>query len=106
MWITLLTLFYLPGSFVAVSLGQLLALFDSPVDRDSQTLYGMNLFLFNPKTRRLVIADDFWIFIVTWLLLTLLTFLGYGALLIRNRPRVEKGWPWLNRLSFKGLQGP
>ena len=106
MWITLLTLFYLPGSFVAVSLGKLLALIDSPADRDSQTLYGMNLFVFNPQTRRLVIADDFWIFVVTWLLLTLLTFLGYGALLIRNRPRVENDWHWLNRLSFKNLQGP
>ena len=106
MWITLLTLLYLPGSFVAVSLGKLLALIDSPADRDSQTLYGMNLFVFNPQTRRLVIADDFWIFVVTWLLLTLLTFLGYGALLIRNRPRVENDWHWLNRLSFKNLQGP
>ena len=66
----------------------------------------MNLFAFNPKTRRLVIADDFWIFVVTWLLLTLLTFLGYGALLIRNRPRIENDWHWLNKLSFKNLEGP
>lgn len=88
-WITYLTLFYLPGSFVAVSLGKLLALIDLPADLDSQTLYGMNLFLFNPETRRLVISDDFWICVLTWFLLTLVTFLGYSALLIRNRPRGE-----------------
>ena len=106
MWITLLTLFYLPGSFVAVSLGKLLALIDSPADRDAQTLYGMNFFGFNPHTRRLEMADDFWIFVVTWLLLSLLTFLGYGALLIRNRPREEKDRHWLDRLSCNSLQDP
>ena len=105
-WITYLTLFYLPGSFVAVSLGKLLALVDLPADLDSQTLYGMNLFLFNPQTRRLVIADDFWICVLTWFLLTLVTFLGYGALLIHNRPRGESGWYWVNKLKVKGLESP
>ncbi|CAF9911789.1 MAG: hypothetical protein HETSPECPRED_000445 [Heterodermia speciosa] len=73
-WITLLTLFYLPGSFVS-------------------TLYGMNFFYFNPRTSKLVIAKDFWIFVVTWLPLALLTFLGYGALVLRHRPRNKLSWP-------------
>ena len=105
-WITYLTLFYLPGSFVAVSLEKSMGLMDLPADRILQALYGMNLFIFNPQTRRLVIAEDFWICVVTWLLLTLVTFLGYGALLIRNRPRGENDWHWLNKLSAKGLKGP
>ena len=66
----------------------------------------MNLFIFNPQTRRLVIADDFWICVVTWVLLTLLTFSGYGVLLIRSRPRGANDWHWLNKLKEKGLQGP
>lgn len=86
-WITYLTLVYLPGSFVA-------------------GLYGMNLFVFNPQSRRLVIAEDFWICVVTWFLLTVLTFLGYGALVIRNRPRGENGWHWLKTLKVKGLKDP
>ena len=106
MWITLLTLFYLPGSFVAVSQRKLLVLIDLQADQDSQTLYGMNLFVFNPQTRRLVIADDFWIFVATWFLLTLVTFLGYGALLIRNRPRGEDGWHFLSKLRIRGLESP
>lgn len=79
---------------------------DLPADRIQQALYGMNLFIFNPQTRRLVIAKDFWICVVTWLLLTLVTFLGYGALIIRNRPRGEFGWHWSNKLRIKGLEGP
>lgn len=66
----------------------------------------MNLFVFNPQTRRLVIADDFWICVVTWLLLTLVTFLAYGALLLRSRPRGEHGWHWLNKLRIRGLESP
>ena len=106
MWITLLTLLYLPGSFVAVSPRTLLVFIDSQADQDSQTLYGMNLFVFNPQTRRLVMADDFWIFVATWFLLTLITFLGYGALLIRNRPRGEGGWYWLSKLRIRDLKDP
>ena len=79
---------------------------DLPADRSSQTFYGMNLFYFNQQTRRLVIANDFWICIVTWFLLTLVTYLGYRALLIRSRPRGERDWHWLNNLSIKGLEGP
>ena len=105
-WITYLTLVYLPGSFVAVSLGPPHTFTDSPADRILQTLYGMNLFLFNSQTRRLEIAEDFWICVVTWFLLTLLTFFGYGALVIRNRPRGHDGWHWLNKMRIKELQGP
>lgn len=86
-WITYLTLFYLPGSFIA-------------------TLYGMNLFAFDQTTRRFVVAKDFWIYIVTWIPLTLLTFLGYGLLVLRHRPRQENGWHWLSKSEPKYLKGP
>ena len=91
-WITLLTLFYLPGSFVSVS--SCISLTDTRADLGShKTLYGMNFFYFNPRTSKLVIAKDFWIFVVTWLPLALLTFLGYGALVLRHRPRNKLNWP-------------
>ena len=66
----------------------------------------MNLFNFNQQTRRLVIADDFWLCVVTWFLLTLVTYLGYCALLIHHRPRGENDWHWLTKLGVKGLEGP
>jgi Mg2+ and Co2+ transporter CorA len=53
--ITIVTLFYLPASFVA-------------------TLLGMNLFVFNQNTKKVVIAKDFWIYVVIFSPLTLLTF--------------------------------
>ncbi|MCJ1457002.1 hypothetical protein MMC28_007368 [Mycoblastus sanguinarius] len=86
-WITYLTLFYLPGSFIA-------------------TLYGMNLFAFDQATRRFVIAKDFWIYIVTWIPLTLLTFLGYGLLVLRHKPPQENGGPWWGKSGPKYLKGP
>ena len=105
-WITYLTLFYLPGSFVAVSVKKWLAFLDLPAEKYSQTFYGMNLFYFNQQTGRLVIAHDFWICVVTWFLLTLVTYLGYRALLVRSRPREENDWHWQDKLSIKGLKGP
>ena len=52
----------------------------------------MNFFYFDPRTVKLVIAKDFWIFIVIWLPLALLTFLGYGALVLRRRPQNKLSW--------------
>ena len=57
-----------------------------------QTLFGMNLFLFDQPTKKLIIADDFWIYVVTWLLLTLVTFLGYQVMARLHKPHAEGGW--------------
>ncbi|KAK0514786.1 hypothetical protein JMJ35_002165 [Cladonia borealis] len=86
-WITYLTLLYLPGSFVA-------------------SIYGMNLFVFNQQTMKIMIADDFWICIATWIPLTLLTFLCYGLLVLRHKDRAENGWHWLNTSKSSTLKGP
>ncbi|KAF2671065.1 hypothetical protein BT63DRAFT_207541 [Microthyrium microscopicum] len=56
--VTLLSTLYLPGSFIA-------------------SVYGMNFFVFDTTTRRIVIGHDFWVFILTWLPLTLITGLGF-----------------------------
>ncbi|ETS76549.1 hypothetical protein PFICI_11936 [Pestalotiopsis fici W106-1] len=50
--ITIVSAFYLPGSFVA-------------------TLFGMNFFNFDDKS--IAISRDFWVFVVAWTVLTLLT---------------------------------
>lgn len=70
--ITLVTAFYLPGSFVAVGLVFRLVL-SMAILTKSQTLYGMNFFVFNGDTKRIEIANDFWKYVVTWIPLTLLT---------------------------------
>ncbi|PYI31514.1 hypothetical protein BP00DRAFT_343708, partial [Aspergillus indologenus CBS 114.80] len=56
--ITFLSAVYLPGSFIV-------------------SLYGMNFFVFDTDARQIVIAHDFWVFIATWLPLTLATGLVY-----------------------------
>ncbi|PYI20671.1 hypothetical protein BO99DRAFT_456176 [Aspergillus violaceofuscus CBS 115571] len=56
--ITFVSAVYLPGSFIV-------------------SLYGMNFFVFDTDARQIVIAHDFWIFIATWLPLTLATGLVY-----------------------------
>ena len=35
----------------------------------------MNLFVFNQSTNRIMISQDFWIYVATWIPLTLFTFL-------------------------------
>ena len=65
----------------------------------------MNLFVFNQDTKRIVIAKDFWIYIATWLPLTLLTFVGYQLVVNLHKPRAEGGWYWQRTKSLK-LQGP
>ena len=66
----------------------------------------MNFFYFNQQTGQLVIANDFWVCVVTWLLLTLVTYLGYRVLHIRSRPRGENDWHWQDKLCIKGLKSP
>lgn len=76
-WITLVSLFYLPGSFVT-------------------SLFGMNFFTFNQETMRIVVAEDIWIYVATWLPLTLLTLLGYGVVVLLVKPP-ERRWHWLSQ---------
>lgn len=70
--ITFVSAFYLPGSFVA-------------------TLYGMNFFLFDQDRRRIVIADDFWVFLATWLPLTVITGAIYVVIVSLNRKQKLRG---------------
>jgi hypothetical protein len=56
----------------------------------------MNFFLFDPKSRQLVISPDFWMFIATWLPLTLLTG-GIYVLILYIDARLKRKvfrWPW------------
>lgn len=70
--ITLLSAIYIPGSFVGVRIVSLPHYSNLAADY-VKTMFGMNFFVFNPVQKRIVIAHDFWIFIATWLPLTLLT---------------------------------
>ena len=83
-WITFLTLIYLPGSFVAVSWIPLRRFESNFLLKRirAKTLYGMNFFLFNPQTRRIEVSKNFWLYMVTWIPLTLVTLIGY--LLMRS----------------------
>ena len=73
--ITFLSLLYLPASFVG-------------------TLFGMNLFVFDTASRKLVIAKDFWIYALCFVPLTLIT--------------VVSAWVWKriddNRRAGEGKQ--
>ena len=67
---------------------------ESLTDANAQSLFGMNFFTFNQHTMKIVIAEDLWIYIATWLPLTLLTLLGYAVVvLLVQRP--ERRWRWL-----------
>ncbi|KAL1979978.1 hypothetical protein VTN96DRAFT_4843 [Rasamsonia emersonii] len=61
--ITFVSAVYLPGSFVV-------------------SLYGMNFFVFDQDARQIVIAKDFWIFLATWLPLTVITGLIYVLIVL------------------------
>ncbi|KAI8629047.1 hypothetical protein F5Y19DRAFT_88008 [Xylariaceae sp. FL1651] len=52
--ITIVSAFYLPGSFLG-------------------TIFGMNFFDFDMNQQRIAIANDFWIFVIFWVVLTFLT---------------------------------
>jgi hypothetical protein len=60
-----------------------------------QSMYGTNFFVFNEKTRKIVIGKDFWVFILTWLPLTLLTGLVYAAVVAADARRKGKPVQWL-----------
>ncbi|KAI3321710.1 hypothetical protein HD806DRAFT_145170 [Xylariaceae sp. AK1471] len=52
--ITIVSAFYLPGSFLG-------------------TIFGMNFFGFDSNQHQITIATDFWIFIIFWVVLTIIT---------------------------------
>ncbi|KAF4780113.1 hypothetical protein HER10_EVM0009457 [Colletotrichum scovillei] len=66
--ITIISAIYLPGSFVG-------------------SLFGSNYFSFNEKTRKIAIARDFWVFVLVWLILTLLTGAAYFYTDIRKKKK-------------------
>jgi Mg2+ and Co2+ transporter CorA len=70
--ITFVSAFYLPGSFVA-------------------TLFGMNFFYFDQERGKIVIAEDFWIFLASWLPLTLITAAIYVVIVSLNRKQKLRG---------------
>jgi len=50
----------------------------------------MNFFHFDPKARRIVIAGDFWIYLATWLPLTLVTIALYSLMRLNKKESKEK----------------
>ncbi|KAL8377331.1 hypothetical protein RB595_008156 [Gaeumannomyces hyphopodioides] len=81
--ITVVSAVYLPGSFVA-------------------TVFGMNFFNFDEGARRIAISPDFWIFVVLWVALMILTVGIFAGIYHMKRGHV---WlPW-TRLSGSGGTG-
>lgn len=70
--ITFISAVYLPGSFVC-------------------SLYGMNFFVFDQVKRHIAIADDFWVFVATWLPLTMVTAAMY-LVILRLDKKPPKKW--------------
>ena len=57
----------------------------------------MNFFVFDAQARRILVSDDFWKFVVTWIPLTLLTFLGYGLMMLKKQKK--------KKVTGKGMEG-
>lgn len=73
--ITFVSAVYLPGNFIA-------------------SIFGMNLFLFNPVSKRLQVSPDFWIFIATWLPLIVMTGAVYVFILYIDSRIKRKPFRW------------
>ena len=95
-WITTISLLYLPGSFVAVSNLTSLCSAKTEIAQIFQTLYGMNLFMFDQHSKRIVMAENFWIYAATWIPLTLLTIFVYGVCLFWKASALNR-WRWMER---------
>jgi len=78
--ITIVSAFYLPGSFVA-------------------SLYGMNFFAFDSTSQSIAIGTNFWIFVATWLPLTAITVAVYILTLwfVARRKGKPGHWLWTRR---------
>lgn len=70
----------------------------------NQSVYGMNLFVFNQTTNKIMIAQDFWIYIVTWIPLTALTFLLYGLVVLIHQEPGKSRWDWM-RITDWNIKG-
>ncbi|CAN9463747.1 unnamed protein product [Alternaria alternata] len=73
--ITFVSAVYLPGNFVA-------------------SIFGMNLVLFNPVSKRLQVSPDFWIFIATWIPLIVMTGAIYFLILYLDSIIKRKQFRW------------
>ncbi|KAH6842129.1 hypothetical protein B0T12DRAFT_424667 [Alternaria alternata] len=73
--ITFVSAVYLPGNFIA-------------------SIFGMNLFLFNPVSKRLQVSPDFWIFIATWIPLIVMTGAIYVLILYLDSRIKRKPFRW------------
>lgn len=77
---------YMPGIFVAVRTNTNSTIF---TDKGVQSLYSMNFFTFDTDQNRIIVADNFWLFLTSWLPLTLLTGGIYLALTWFNDRRKQ-----------------
>lgn len=73
--ITFVSAVYLPGNFIA-------------------SIFGMNLFLFNPVSKKLQVSPDFWIFIATWIPLIVMTGAIYFLILYLDSRIKRKPFQW------------
>ena len=66
----------------------------------------MNFFGFNSISRRIVIGKDFWIFVATWLPLTIITISIYLFVIymdFRKKGKKVK-WPWSRTTSHGSVK--
>lgn len=91
--ITLITLFYLPSSFIAVSVAFCSQSVTNTHQASSKTLLGSNLIDFDTETRNIIVSHQFWLFFVIALPLTGLTILGWWTWVTWNH-RVEQFSRW------------
>jgi hypothetical protein len=61
----------------------------------------MNFFIFDTDSWNLAIGDNFWVFVVTWLPLTIITTSIYVLTLWLNARRKGKRfhWPWTRQIQ-------
>ena len=64
LFITLITAFYVPGSFVAVRTVKSILVY--PDFSFSQTIFGTNFFDYSADNHRMIVATNFYVFVVTW----------------------------------------
>ncbi len=58
----------------------------------------MNFFIFDQERWQIAISDNFWVFIATWIPLTLVTGAVYMIIVWRDARRKGRqfNWPWTN----------
>ena len=65
----------------------------------------MNLFVFNQDTNKLVVAQDFWIYVATWIPLTAVTFVLYGLVVSLHEPPGKSRWDWMRMSNWNYMGG-